>query len=87
VSEEVDTGKNILSAKSSNAIAAKVTAVLSTSFADAEFREALSLLDDRGFANNPKSRRQIRLDLQKDVLDCNGAIIDKFGRVAEVCLS
>lgn len=87
MSEQISSGNNLLSTstKSSSSLATKVTAVLSTSFADGEFREALCLLDQRGFTNDAKARRQVRLDLQRDVLDCNGAIIDKFGRVAEVC--
>jgi hypothetical protein len=61
-----------------------VTAVLSTSFADTDFRDALSLLDDRGMVNTPDSRRQLRLDLQKELIDSNGNIINQFGKVAEV---
>jgi hypothetical protein len=67
-----------------NPFSSKVTAVLSTSFADAEFRDALSLLDDRGLVNNPDTRRQLRLDLQKELIDSNGDIINQFGKVAEV---
>ena len=79
-------GQTMLSSstKSSNALAAKLTSVLSTSFSDAEFRDALFLFDQRGLTNDGKTRRQIRLDLHKDVIDCNGVIIDRFGRVAEV---
>ncbi|KAM4057996.1 conserved oligomeric complex COG6 domain-containing protein [Hirsutella rhossiliensis] len=69
--------------KASNPLTAKVTAILSTSYSDVEFREALSLLDDRGIENNAKTRRQIRLDIHKEVIDSNGAIIDEFGHVAE----
>lgn len=70
--------------KASNPLTAKVTAILSTSYSDVEFREALSLLDSRGIENNAKTRRQIRLDIHKEVIDSNGAIIDEFGHVAEV---
>ena len=87
LSEQISSENNLSSAstRSSNSLATKVTAVLSTSFADGEFREALCLLDQQGFTNDAKARRQVRLDLHRDVMDCNGAIIDKFGRVAEVC--
>lgn len=68
-----------------NPLSSKVTAVLSTSFADTDFRDALQLLDDRGVANNPETRRQLRLDLQKELIDSNGDIINQFGKVAEVC--
>lgn len=65
-------------------VSAKVTSVLSMSFSDSEFRDTLSLFDQRMLPNDAKSRRKIRLDLQKDVLECNGLVIDRFGRVVEV---
>ena len=67
-----------------NPFSSKVTAVLSTSFADSDFRDALSLLDDRGLVNAPDTRRQLRLDLQKELIDSNGDIINQFGKVADV---
>lgn len=57
--------------------------MLSTSYADAEFRDALSLLDERGVSNSAETRRQLRLDIQKEVIESNGEIITEFGRVAE----
>ncbi|QPG93850.1 hypothetical protein C2857_003067 [Epichloe festucae Fl1] len=69
--------------KKSSSLSSKVTSVLSTSFSDTEFREALSLFDQRNLLNNAKTRRQIRLELQRDVMECNGLVIDHFGRVAE----
>ncbi len=65
-------------------LASKVTTVLSASYADSEFREALAQLDDRLVQNAPETRRQLRLDLQKEVIDSNGEIINEFGKVAEV---
>lgn len=67
-----------------NPFSSKVTAVLSTSFADTDFRDALSLLDDRGLVNAADTRRQLRLDLQKELIDSNGDIISQFGKVADV---
>lgn len=67
-------------------ISSKVTSVLSTSFSDSEFCEALSLFDQKNLLNDAKGRRQIRLELQRDVMECNGLVIDHFGRVAEVCI-
>ena len=67
-----------------SAFSSKVNGVLSTSYADSEFREVLSLVDERGLANSPEVRRQIRLQLQKEVIDSNGEIIQEFGHVAEV---
>ncbi|ETS85503.1 Conserved oligomeric Golgi complex subunit 6 [Pestalotiopsis fici W106-1] len=72
-----------LAPRNSNPLTSKVTSVLSTSYADAEFREALNLLDDRRVGNNPETRRQLRLEIQKDVIESNGQIITEFGRVAD----
>ncbi|KAI0875323.1 oligomeric complex COG6 [Hypoxylon argillaceum] len=72
-----------LSSRTTNPISSKVTSVLSTSYADAEFREALALLDERGISNSAETRRQLRLDVQKEVIDSNGQIISEFGRVAD----
>lgn len=73
--------------KGSNLFSSKVTAVLATSYADSEFRDALSLLDDRGISNSAATRRQVRLQLQKEVIDSNGDIITEFGRVADVSMT
>lgn len=69
--------------RSANPLATKVTDVLSTSYADSEFSEALALLDARGAGNSAETRRQLRLDVQKEVIESNGQIITEFGRVAE----
>lgn len=71
----------------SNPLATKVTSVLSASYADSDIRDALNLLDIRGTQNNPETRRQIRLDVQKEVIESNGDIIREFGHVAEVFCS
>jgi hypothetical protein len=68
----------------SNPLSSKVTSVLSASYADSDIRDALSLLDKRGLENNAETRRQLRLDVQKDVIESNGDIIREFGHVAEV---
>jgi hypothetical protein len=65
-------------------LSAKVTSVLSASYADLEIRDALNLLDERGVKSNAETRRQLRLDIQKEVIDSNGLIIREFGVVAEV---
>ncbi|KAI1262057.1 oligomeric complex COG6 [Xylariaceae sp. FL1019] len=72
-----------LNSKIANPISSQVTTVLSTSYADADFRAALALLDDRAVPNTAETRRQLRLDVQKEVIDTNGHIIAEFGRVAE----
>ena len=73
------------SAPRQSALANKITGVLSTSYADLDVRDALETLDQRGFCNTPEARRQLRLDVQKEVIECNGEIIQDFGHVAEVC--
>ncbi|KAI2602962.1 oligomeric Golgi complex subunit 6 [Hypoxylon fragiforme] len=82
-SSPLGTSTAALVGRSSNPLSYKVTSVLSTSYADAEFRESLALLDERGITNSPEARRQLRLDVQKEVIDSNGKIISEFGRVAD----
>ncbi|KAL2072442.1 hypothetical protein VTL71DRAFT_11785 [Oculimacula yallundae] len=67
----------------SNPLASKVTSVLSASYADSDIRDALTLLDKQNVQNNAETRRQLRLDVQKEVLESNGDIIKEFGHVAE----
>lgn len=68
----------------SNPLASKVTSVLSASYADSDIRDALALLDSRGIENSAETRRQLRLDAQREVIESNGDIIKEFGHVAEV---
>lgn len=68
----------------SNPLTSKVTSVLSASYADSDIRDALTLLDKRNIQNTAETRRQLRLDVQKEVLESNGDIIREFGHVAEV---
>ena len=68
----------------SNALSNKLSSVLSTSFADGEIREALRVLDERHTQNTEETRRCLRQDAQKKVIECNGDIIKDFGQVAEV---
>lgn len=84
LSPQSTTATSSLAAKAANPLSSKVTTVLSSSYADTEFREALALLDERGVQNTAETRRQLRLDLQKEVIDSNGEIIDEFAKVAEV---
>lgn len=69
----------------SNHLSSKVASVLSASYVDSDIRDALTLLDQRGLENNAETRRQLRLDVQKEVIESNGDIIREFGHVAEVC--
>ncbi|KAI9840903.1 MAG: Golgi transport complex subunit 6 [Sclerophora amabilis] len=65
------------------ALSNKLTSVLSASYADLDIRDALEQLDDRKIENTQETRRRLRLDVQKDVIECNGEIIREFGQVAE----
>lgn len=68
----------------SNALANKLSSVLSVSYADSEIRDALHFLDSKNTENTLEIRRKLRWDLQKDVIRCNGSIVKDFGQVAEV---
>ncbi|KAI9863459.1 MAG: Golgi transport complex subunit 6 [Vezdaea acicularis] len=67
----------------SNALSSKLTSILSASYADLEIRDALDTLDERKIETTPETRRQFRLDVQKEVINCNADIIGEFGAVAE----
>lgn len=69
-----------------NALSNRLTSVLSASYADSDIRDALETLGTRGIQNTPETRRQLRLDVQKEVIDCNAEIVRDFGKVAEVRL-
>jgi hypothetical protein len=87
VAETTD-GSNVTSptnvAPRSSALSNRLTSVLSASYADSDIRDALETLDIRGTHNTPETRRQLRLDVQKEVINCNGKIVEDFGKVAEV---
>ncbi|KAI1338079.1 oligomeric Golgi complex subunit 6 [Xylariaceae sp. FL0016] len=72
-----------LGGRSSNPLSSKVATVLSTSYADSDFRESLGVLDQRNVSSDAETRRKLRLDVQKEVIESNGGIIAEFGRVAE----
>ena len=70
-----------------NALSNKISGVLSASYADSEIRDALQRLDDREIRNTAETRRGLRLNVQKEVIQRNGDIVKDFGRVAEVRLA
>jgi len=67
----------------SNALQNRITSVLSASYADLEIRDALFILDQRGLQNTADSRRNLRLDVQQELIECNGEIVQGFGKVAD----
>lgn len=74
-------------AQRSNALSNRLTSVLSASYADSDIRDALETLSLRGVHNTAETRRQLRLDVQKEVVDCNAEVVKDFGKVAEVSLN
>jgi hypothetical protein len=68
------------------ALTNRLTTVLSASYADSDIRDSLETLSLRGIHNTEETRRQLRLDVQKEVVDCNAEIVKDFGKVAEVRL-
>ena len=65
------------------ALHAKITSALSTSVADLEIRDALQTLDARGVQNTQETRRNLRVDIEKEIIDRNADIVNDFGLVAE----
>lgn len=68
----------------SNALQSRITSVLSASFADLEIRDSLETLDSRKTRNTPETRRNLRLEAQQELIECNGEVIKDFGQVAQV---
>ena len=85
LSESLDDRLTVSSTpQKSNAISNKLSSILSVSYADSEIRDALHTLDEKGIRNTAETRRKLRLDAQKEVIQRNGAVIQEFGHVAEV---
>ena len=88
LSESLDDKLTVSStSQRSNALSNKLSSVLSASYADSEIRDALRSLDEKEIKNTPEVRRRLRIDVQKEVIQRNGAIVHEFGRVAEVRLA
>ena len=85
LSEELDDKLTVSSTpQRSNALSNKLSGVLSASYADSEIRDALHSLDEKGIKNTAETRRKLRLDVQREVIQRNGAVVQEFGHVAEV---
>ena len=82
----LSTNGDSLASRKANALSTKLATVLSSSYADSEIREALRLLDLRSSDNVEGTRHNLKANVQKEVIDANGRIIDDFGQVAEVSL-
>lgn len=66
-----------------SALSGRISTVLSTSYSDLEIRDALSVLDQRSFKNTAEARRQLRLDIQDEVIKRNGDVLADFGGVVD----
>lgn len=73
-----------LPSQKTNALQGRITSVLSASFADLEIRDSLEILDSRQTRNTPETRRNLRLEAQQELIECNGEVIKDFGEVAQV---
>ncbi|PWW80573.1 hypothetical protein C7212DRAFT_308457 [Tuber magnatum] len=62
----------------------RLSAVLSASYSDAEIRNALQVLDSRFTENSTDSRRQLRVDVQAEVIRSNAHIVREFSKISEV---
>lgn len=62
----------------------RLSSVLSASYSDAEICSALQVLDARFTTNSPDSRRQLRVDVQAEVIRSNAHIVGEFAKIAEV---
>ena len=65
-------------------ISSRLTSILSSSYADLDIRDVLLALDARDIQNTPDTQRQIRVNVQKELIECNVEIVKDFGKVAEV---
>lgn len=62
----------------------RLSSILSASYSDAEIRNALQVLDSRFTPNSPDSRRQLRVEVQAEVIQSNAHIVQEFAKIAEV---
>jgi conserved oligomeric Golgi complex subunit 6 len=75
------------SVKRANALSARISSVLSTSYADTEIRQALRLFELRqGQASSDSSygSGDLKALAEKQVIDSNAQVVDDFGHVAAV---
>lgn len=68
--------------RATTALQNRVTSVLAASYADLEIRDALSMLDERNLQNTAETRRNLRLDVHQELIECNGEIVRHFAKVA-----
>ncbi|KPI42984.1 Conserved oligomeric Golgi complex subunit 6 [Cyphellophora attinorum] len=73
------------SVRRANALSARISTVLSTSYADTEIRQALRLFELRqtqGGSNASYGSSDLKALAEKEVVDSNAQVVDDFGHVA-----
>ncbi|KAK9457675.1 oligomeric Golgi complex subunit 6 [Dipodascopsis uninucleata] len=66
----------------SNLLSLKLAEILSTSYADSSIRDALILLGDRIQDNSSEMRRQFRANVEAEVIEANGQVLEQFSKIA-----
>ncbi|KAL7268184.1 Golgi transport complex subunit 6 [Rhizina undulata] len=61
----------------------RLSAILSASYSDADIRNALDVLDARFVSNSPDARRNLRVDVQHEVIQNNVQIIREFSQLSQ----
>ncbi|KAL7783093.1 oligomeric Golgi complex subunit 6 [Trichoderma ceciliae] len=79
----LSTSSTISSVRGADLMVLKVASVLSTSYSDNDFRDAILLADERFLGSSAKTRRILRLDLLREAISCNGEIVEEMGTVVE----
>ena len=67
-----------------HALSAKLSHVLSSSYADSDVRDSLQLIDAHLINNTMEARRRVRADVQHSLLEADAHIMQRFGNIAHV---
>ncbi|KAK9377458.1 oligomeric Golgi complex subunit 6 [Lipomyces chichibuensis] len=66
----------------SNLMSLKLSEILSSSYSDSSIRDALLLLGERIQENTPEMRRQFRANVEAEVIEANGQVLEQFSKIA-----
>ncbi|KAK9241000.1 oligomeric Golgi complex subunit 6, partial [Lipomyces kononenkoae] len=69
-------------ASRSNLLSLKLAEILSSSYSDSSIRDALVLLGERIQENTPEMRRQFRANVEAEVIEANGQVLEQFSTIA-----
>ncbi|KAK9468110.1 oligomeric Golgi complex subunit 6 [Lipomyces arxii] len=73
---------SVPSVSRSNVLSLKLSEILSTSYLDSGIRDALQLLGERIQENTPEIRRQFRANVEAEVIEANGQVLEQFSKIA-----